>query len=1232
MRCIHVLLATAVLAAAPSPPASATGRAPQSSTAPQAADARTPLEQALDALSFREIGPAIMGGRVAGLAPLESNPATVYVGLASGGVWLTENNGMSWTPLFDDQPCASIGAVAVFQPNPNVVWAGTGEPQNRQSSPYGCGVFRSTDGGRTWADAGLRDTRHVSRIAVHPTDPEVAYVAAVGHLFGPNEERGVFRTTDGGASWEKVLYVDENTGAVDLVMDPSDPRTLFAAMYQRRRTAFGFSASGAGSGLYRTTDGGDHWTRLEEGLPEGDLGRIGIDVYRRDGNVVYALVESRGAGRGLYKSTDRGDSWRKVSSRNPRPMYFSMVRIDPNNPERIYLGGVRLSASDDGGRTWWEGDAADGIHVDHHALWVDPRNSDYVLLGNDGGVATSVDGARTWRHHNNFAAGQFYEIGVDMSDPYRVCGGLQDNSSWCAPNETVTGYGLRNRDWRDVWGGDGFYNQFDPNDPNILYTESQGGNSGRVNLATGEVLSMRPAAPPSPDSGDENGEERSYRYNWNAPIVVSMHNSSTVYVGNNHLMRSRDRGMSWEEASPDLTKALDRDSLPIMGALVTDSTLSRHDGIATYGNITTIDESPLSPQVLYVGTDDGNVQVTQDGGATWTNVAGNVPGLPERSYVSRLEASAHAEGRVYAAFDRHWDDDYGAYVYASEDFGASWRRLSEGLPEWSVNVVREHPRSEDLLFLGNEAGVFASLDRGASWRRMGGLPTVPVDDLVVHPRDNDLVVGTHGRSIWILDDLAPLEHMAGGAVFDQQAYLFPVPRATQWFRMGGWPFRGDVYEAENPPDGAVARYWLAEGMDSATLSVMTPGGQAVRSLDAPADAGMNQVVWDLREDAPVDVPSEDGSGGGGAGGGRFGGSTAGPLVLPGAYVVRLEAGDQVAEQEVVVRMDPRTDPNVSALRARQTTAREVATLNATVVLAVRALNRASRHLDEAGALLDEGAALPGGDEVRDSLKAELAELTAAADSLREDLQEARPGRAAAGIERNAGPPSASQLAAIDRAWERVPPLVEEANAYVAERVSAFWDRMARAGVRPSLGDPVKVPKRALPAETTLDRSSLRVPVGPGRLGFQGRRRVRGPARRSEWSVWSGSLEHPLRPVVADSALSKGRMLASLSGIALLAQLPMWGVVLYRELDGDRRESYRVPITLAAAGSAAAVAWAAQRMGAKLSTALVGSTLGAGAALGLASTIDNHSELGAVLFTPLASSVVHGLLTALLAVR
>ncbi len=458
-----------------------------------AQEADGPLARAVEGLDFREIGPAITGGRVADIAVPTGDSRTWYVGLATGGVWKTTNHGMSWTPLFDDQRVSSIGDVTVAPSNPNLVWVGTGEPQNRQSSPYGGGVFKSLDAGKTWQDMGLHETRHVGRIVIHPTNPDVVYVAAVGHLFGPNEERGVFRTTDGGATWDKVLYIDENTGAIDLAMDPDDPMTLFAAMYQRRRTAFGFSASGSGSGIYRTYDGGDTWTELTEGLPEGDKGRIGLAIYRRDGNLVYASVEGEGReALGLYRSTDRGDTWEKVSDNNPRPMYFSQVRIDPNNPDRIYMGGVSFQVSDDGGHTWWDRDGAENIHVDHHAIWIDPEDSNHLIIGNDGGIASSWDGARTWRHHNNLAIGQFYAIGVDMRDPYYVCGGLQDNSSWCGPSRTLDGYGIGNDDWYDVSGGDGFYNQIDPSDWRVVYSESQGGNVSRVNVATGEAVRIRP--------------------------------------------------------------------------------------------------------------------------------------------------------------------------------------------------------------------------------------------------------------------------------------------------------------------------------------------------------------------------------------------------------------------------------------------------------------------------------------------------------------------------------------------------------------------------------------------------------------------------------------------------------------------------------------------------------------------------------------------------------------------
>lgn len=1021
------------------------------------------VSDVLTLMQPREIGPAVMGGRVADLAPVESNPERFYVGLGSGGVWLTENAGSSWTSLFDDQPCSSIGDVTVHQANPNLVWVGTGEPQNRQSSQYGCGVFKSVDGGDSWESAGLTDTRHVARIVIHPSNPEVVYVAALGHLFGANPERGVFRTADGGASWEKVLYVDEDTGAIDLVMDPDDPRTLFAALYQRRRTPFGFSAGGAGSGLYRTLDGGDTWSELVNGLPEGDKGRIGIDIHRENGNLVYALVESRGEGRGLYRSDDRGESWEKISDRNPRPMYFSLVRIDPGNPERIYLGGVSLSASDDGGRTWWEGDAAEGIHVDHHALWINPANSDHVILGNDGGVAISRDGARTWRHLDNLAIGQFYEVGVDMSDPYRVCGGLQDNSSWCAPNETRTGYGLRNGDWFDIWGGDGFFNQFDPSNPEIVYTESQGGNSGRVNLATGESLPMRPtpADPGDPDAA--------YRWNWNSPIVVSRHapangGAHAVYVASNHLHRSTDGGGSWEEASPDLTRNIDRDTLPIMGALVTGETLSRHDGQSRFGTITTVSESPLSPELLYVGTDDGNLQVTRDGGESWTNVADRVPRAPDGTYVSRVQASHHAEGRVYATFDGHFAGDYRPYLFVSDDYGESWRDISEGLPEWSLNVVREHPGAERLLFVGGEIGVFVSVDRGESWDRLRGLPTVPVDDMTIHPRDDDLVIGTHGRSIWIVDDLAPLREISepaptvadNGADAATTVRLFRPQPARLGFPMGGWPFAGAIFEGDNPPEGAVLRYWLGSEAEEVTLSLLAAAGSVVRELEVPGGAGAHEVTWDLRETPPVEVPS-------GGGGGGFGGSVRGPLVLPGTYLVRLEAGAEVVESELAVFMDPAVGASPADLGRRRAAARELAILNGSVQLAGRALRRAEEQLGAARELLGDEPADPAqGDEAEaeadDPLLAEAAEIAESLDSLQARIGRARPGRSASGIERHAGAPTPDQLRALELSWEALPAVIDELNDLLA-RLPDFLANIYQPAALPEEIEPVAAPVR-----------------------------------------------------------------------------------------------------------------------------------------------------------------------------
>jgi photosystem II stability/assembly factor-like uncharacterized protein len=1060
-----------------------------------AARSQPRIEQAVAGLEWRPLGPAVTGGRIADVAVVESRPATFFVGTASGGVWKTVNHGTSWEPLFDDQPTASIGDVTLAPSNPHIVWVGTGEPQNRQSSPWGNGVYKSTDGGGTWTHAGLDDTHHIGRIIIHPGNPDIVYVAAVGHLWGPNSERGVFKTSDGGGNWEKVLFVDENTGAIDLATDPGDPETLFAAMYQRRRTGFGFNGGGPGSGIYRTTDGGANWRELTDGLPPGVKGRIGLDVYRRDGNLVYAVVEAdprRSFGTpappnerpmgGVFRSTDRGETWEQMSGTNPRPMYYSQIRIDPNDPERIYLGGTQLMVSEDGGKTF-RNDGAPGIHVDHHALWIDPNDSDHLIIGNDGGVSASFDRGATWRMYDNLPIGQFYQIGVDMRDPYYVCGGLQDNSSWCGPSATLTTYGIRNGDWYDVWGGDGFYNLVDPNDPTIVFSESQGGNVGRIDITTGEETRIRPEAEAHREAAaaeEDEEEDRSYRWNWNAPIVMSSHDPRTIYIGANVLLRSRDRGATWEEVSPDLTKQIDRSELEIMG-LTEDKMLSRHDGISSYGNLTSVSESPLDRELLYVGTDDGNLQRTRDGGATWTNLISNVGGVPERTYVSRVTASRHAAGTVYLTFDGHRNDDYKSHVYVSDDYGEHWRSIAAGLPDWSVNAIVEHPRAPNLLFVGNEVGVYFSAERGETWMRLkNNLPTVPVDDIVVHPRENDLILGTHGRSIWILEDITPLEHLTD-EVLASSAHVFPVRPATMYSLKGGWPFKGANYAAPNPPYGAVIRYYLGQDVaheetvapapgtngsnggdvlgrrpgddeaPTATLTVFDGAGETVRELEGSGKAGIQQVVWDLRLPPPYEP--EEGQQGGGGGGGFFG-SPRGPKVLPGTYTVRLEAAGQTHSTDLVVEGDPRIQISAADLSARQSTLVTLYALNKTLHQADQAVQRLREQIEAVQQLLRDAPDTPEN-------------LTDGAKTLNEDIRELgreisqarRDARVFGAIDGSTTKPTADQQWQAGRLWEDITGLVDRVNDIITNRMPALNRQLNEHGVRPRPGEPIKVPIR-----------------------------------------------------------------------------------------------------------------------------------------------------------------------------
>lgn len=1036
------------------------------------------FESATRTLAWREIGPTIMSGRVSDLAVDESDPRTFYVGTASGGLWRTRNGGISFEPLFTDQATSSIGDVTLAPSNPNVVWVGTGEPQNRQSSPYGNGVYRSLDGGDTWTHLGLEETHHIARIEVHPDDPDVAWAAAVGRLWGPNPERGVYRTQDGGRTWEHVLRVDDHTGAIDLAIDPEDPKTLYAAMYQRRRRAWGFNGGGPGSGLYRTLDGGASWTELEEGLPEGDKGRIGIAIYRADPNFLCALVEAdaRGAGQGfqgggsdakngVYCSTDRGETWERRSATNNRPMYYSHIRIDPNDAERIYLGGANMYRSSDGGRSF-TADAAEGVHLDHHAIWINPRDSDHLLLGGDGGVSVSWDRSDSWYQFRNLPISQFYEIGIDMRDPYHVCGGLQDNGSWCAPSDTRSNQGIRTKDWYNVGSGDGFFTVPHPTKLGIMFAQSQNGNLTRVDLTTMERTRIRPSLRPEPDAPD-TASAPPLRWNWDSPIMMSAHDPDVIYFGANVVFRSNDLGQTWTAASPDLTHQIDRDTLELMGVPGSEPQMSRNDGQSTYGNLTALAESPANPLVLWAGADDGSLNVTRDGGATWTELSAEVPGLPPFTYVTRIVASVDGEGTAWVAFDGHRSNDFGAYLYVTEDYGSSWRPASAGLPASPLNALAQHPDRAGLLFAGNEIGVYASLDAGGNWFPLkNGLPTVPVDDIKVHPRENDLVIGTHGRGIWIMDDIGVLEELTP-EVADAPAHLFETRRATSFnlYRPQGWT--PGIFAADNPGYGARIRYLLGEDwMDGAmegepaetpaageaaepdsdpeiSVTISDLRGAVVRELEGGSDVGLNQVVWNLAMQAE------------GADGELL---PAGPRVRPGVYLIRLEAGAHVVEGEIEVRGDPRVEMTASVADQRWDAILASYRLSGAVQAANRALSEAADILEATERLakaapereLGSGPALS---EVVDSVRAELADV-------RRHVQRASAGAGVwQGIQSTSSPPTADALWGLDRSWSAFPSAVESVNAFFAGPFADLLDRAYTDETRPEPPDPVAMPSR-----------------------------------------------------------------------------------------------------------------------------------------------------------------------------
>jgi len=861
----------------------------------------TPSADSLKNLKFREIGPANMGGRIDDFAVVESNTNIVYAATASGGLWKTVNSGISWKPIFDDQPVSTIGDVTVSQSEPDVVWVGTGEANNRQSASWGNGVYKSGDGGKTWINMGLKDTHHIPRIVIHPANANVVYVAAQGHLWGANEERGVFKTTDGGRTWTKVLYINPDTGVTDLVMDPMNPDTLYAAAYQRRRSVFGMNGGGPGSGIYRTTDGGVTWKKLTNGLPKTDMGRIGLDVYRKNPNVVYALVESEDSG--IYRSDDKGENFTRMSNTNPRPMYFSQVRIDPNNDQRIWVAGVNMAYSEDGGKTFVT-NRVTRIHVDFHAIWIDPSNSDNMIAGCDGGIHFSRDAGRSWDAREQIAIGQFYEIAYDMAKPYKVCGGLQDNSSWCGPSATTNQRGITNEDWYTVQGGDGFYAQIDPEEPWIVYAESQDGNLARRDLRTHEARGIRPR--------EDDDKMARFRFQWNSPVLISKHDRKTLYYGGNFVFKSTDQGDNWTRISPDLTNGTDRKTLSIMGKKVEDRLmLSRNDGVASFPTISTLSESPLRAGILWTGTDDGNVQVSRDG-ETWKNVTAKIAGVPKGTYVSRVLSSAYDPGTAYVAFDGHRGDDFNIYLFKTTDYGESWKSITNGIPKnlGTLHVVREHPRNRDLLFAGGEFGLYVSFDRGENWQELkNNLPRVPIDDIAIHPRDNDLILATHGRSVWILDSISALEQLNSKSA-DAALNAFDVRPAVMWRMARKRDFDGhDVFVGANPPNGAIIDFWVKSKPDikDVKISVLDGAGKFVASVKpASIDAGVNRVIWNLRAERIVPpTPQEEAAAARFAAAGGEPPVVGGPMVDPGAYSAEIAVGPDKVSKQFTVEEDPR---------------------------------------------------------------------------------------------------------------------------------------------------------------------------------------------------------------------------------------------------------------------------------------------------------------------------------------
>ena len=1013
-----------------------------------------------DRLHFRSIGPATMSGRIDDFAVLERDPRIFYIAAATGGLWKTVNGGVSLTPVFDSSSLSSIGSVTIPQDDPNLVWVGTGENNNRQSSSWGDGVYKSTDGGKSWKAMGLRDSKQIARIVIDPVDHDVVYVAALGDLWKGGGERGIYKTTDGGLTWTKVLDAGPDAGGTEIVMDPVNNKVLYAATYQRRRASWGFNGGGPNSGIWKSTDAGRTWTRLTKGLPEGPMGRTGLAVWRKNPSVVYARVEHAKQG-GVYRSDDAGVTWTKMGGTNMRPMYFGLIRVDPDNDLRVYLPATPLQLSDDGGKTF-RSNGANTIHVDLHAMWVNPRNGDHMMIGGDGGVGITYDKGLHWLWLSHLPVGQFYHVGYDMQEPFNVCGGLQDNNAWCGPSATRSSYGIGNDSWLSVVGGDGFVSLIDPTNHRIVFSESQDGFMGRIDKVTNESKSIRPEAPST---------EKPYRWNWDTPMMLSHRDPATVYVGANKLFKSTDRGASWTAISGDLTTGLDRDTVELMGVKGKDIKIAKNDGVDHYAALFTIAESWVRSGILWTGSDDGLVHVSRNGGSTWTNVTPKIPNAPKFAYVSKVEPSRADSGTAYVSFDAHRTGDYGTYLFVTTDFGASFKSIASNLPKGEVvRSITEDQRNADVLYIGTESGLWVSLNRGREWTKIrANLPTVPVYEITQHARDNAMILATHGRALWILDDMTPFQQAAkaqaaGDFVYPAKAAVLRLLTTDQ-----ERSFQGDMlFLGENPPMAATIVYALKARPDSVRIMITDASGATVREIKGdtakaskPA-AGLNLAKWDLRVEPLAEDKNAPPSG-------DFGGPNRdGPIVLPGDYTATVYAnGKAIGSTTVAVRADPESQISAADRAANFAIMKELHALNGRLAGAVKAARQVNTQL---GAIKKE---LADSTKVPSSYRATLDSLVKQAEPVKKKFLITDEGEEVeftaellrdvvtfklSGLADNLSGfltgASAQDLRTLGEVRTEVPAAIDATNALVT-RFAAFVKQLAEAGLYPAVPKPVK---------------------------------------------------------------------------------------------------------------------------------------------------------------------------------